>query len=120
MFAIGSAELDMRTRRLVGVVGRAILPIDKPVAIAGHTDSLSFGAGAVYTNWELSTDRANATRRALEAEGLAPERFIRIMGMADSDPLNAAQPDAPENRRIGIMLVYPATLGADSLGAIED
>ena len=112
MFAVGSAELDMRVRQLVAIVGRAIAPIDKPVAISGHTDSLSFGEGAVYTNWELSTDRANATRRALEAEGVVPGRFVRITGLADSDPLDPTRPSAPENRRIGILLVYPADFGA--------
>lgn len=111
MFALGSAELNGRARQLVGLVGRAIAPIDKPVAIAGHTDSLPFGAGAVYTNWELSTDRANATRRELEAQGVAPSRFARIMGLADSQPLDPMRPDAPENRRIGILLFYPTPLG---------
>jgi chemotaxis protein MotB len=116
MFALGSAELDARTRQVVRLVGRAIAGIEKPVAVYGHTDALSFGAGAVYTNWELSTDRANATRRALEAEGVTSERFARITGLADSDPLIPERPDAPENRRIGILLVYPAALnGQDAI-----
>jgi flagellar motor protein MotB len=116
MFALGSAELHARTRQVVRLVGRAIAGIEKPVAVYGHTDALSFGAGAVYTNWELSTDRANATRRALEAEGVASERFARITGLADSDPLIPERPDAPENRRIGILLVYPAALNAQAAG----
>jgi chemotaxis protein MotB len=120
MFALGSAELDARTRQVVRLVGRAIADIDKPVAVTGHTDSLSFGAGAVYTNWELSTDRANATRRALEAEGVAPERFARITGLADSDPLTPERPDAPENRRIGILLIYPAALSLQPAGGRQN
>ncbi len=111
MFERGSADLDARTLRLVGMIGRAIAPMDKPVAITGHTDSVPYGAGASYTNWELSTDRAHSTRRALEAQGVQPVRFARITGLADSEPLNPARPDAPENRRIGIMLVYPTALG---------
>jgi chemotaxis protein MotB len=120
MFALGSAELDARARQVVRLVGRAIAGVDRPVAVTGHTDSLSFGAGAVYTNWELSTDRANATRRALEAEGVAPERFARITGLADSDPLTPERPDAPENRRIGILLIYPAALSLQPAGGRQN
>jgi chemotaxis protein MotB len=108
MFDLGSAELLGRTRELVGLVGRAIASINKPVAIAGHTDSLPFGAGASYTNWELSTDRAHATRRELLAHGVEASRFLRVTGVADTVPLFPDRPDAPQNRRIAILLVYPS------------
>jgi chemotaxis protein MotB len=108
MFDLGNSDLVGRTRELVELVGRAIAPIDKPVAIAGHTDSLPFGAGASYTNWELSTDRAHATRRELIAQGVEASRFLRITGLADTDPLFPERPDAPQNRRIAILLVYPS------------
>ncbi|MGP1358164.1 flagellar motor protein MotB [Roseicyclus sp.] len=108
MFDLGSSDLIGRTQELVGLVGRAIAPIDKPVAIAGHTDSLPFGAGAAYTNWELSTDRAHATRRELIAQGVDASRIVRITGLADTVPFFPDRPDAPENRRIAILLIYPS------------
>jgi chemotaxis protein MotB len=115
MFDLGSANLDGRTRDLVALVGRAIAPINKPVAISGHTDSLPFGPAAAYTNWELSTDRAHATRRELVAQGVSPGRFLRIVGLADTVPLDPDLPDAPENRRIGILLVYPSAVRAEDV-----
>ncbi|MDG4648660.1 flagellar motor protein MotB [Roseibacterium sp. SDUM158017] len=113
MFDLGSAELRGRAQELIAVVGRAIAPVDKPVAVSGHTDSIPFGNGAAYTNWELSTDRAHATRRELIAQGVAASRFQRITGLADTVPLDADREDGPQNRRIGVLLVYPTSVLAD-------
>ncbi|HEY0526862.1 MAG TPA: OmpA family protein, partial [Stellaceae bacterium] len=56
-------------------------------------------------NWELSSDRANASRRALVQGGLPAERVARVVGMADREPLIADQPASPRNRRISIVLL---------------
>ena len=81
---------------------------NQPVEIVGHTDAAAFGANNGYTNWELSADRANATRRTLMAAGIAGARFMRVSGVADTQPINTVDPLAPENRRISIRLVYQA------------
>ena len=104
MFEVGSAELRGRPLALVRKLGSAFARTSHPIVITGHTDSLPFRADAGYTNWELSTDRAHATRRELVALGVDPARVQRISGMADTRPLDAARPKAPQNRRIGILI----------------
>ena len=73
------------------------------IAVVGHTDAVPFG-GADYSNWELSTDRANAARRLLISQGLSNGRIVRITGKAAVEPL-VADPEAPQNRRISITLL---------------
>lgn len=111
MFEVGSAKLRGRPLALVRTIGRAFSGTGHPIVITGHTDSLPFRSGADYTNWELSTDRANATRRELVTLGIDPGRVLRISGLADTEPLDAARPEAPQNRRIGILIRTDATAG---------
>lgn len=107
MFASGSARIDDATRELVQIIGLAVSDLPYPLEITGHTDAIPFTGRADYGNWELSADRANATRRAIVATGVTPERISRVSGLADTMPLNVADPAAPENRRITVLLVYP-------------
>lgn len=107
MFASGSARIDKATADLVQIIALAVRDLPYPLAITGHTDAVPFTNRADYGNWELSADRANATRRALLAAGVGAERISRVSGLADTVPLNAVAPDAPENRRITMLLYYP-------------
>ncbi len=107
MFASGSARIDAATRALVQIIGLAVIDLTYPLAITGHTDAVPFTTRADYGNWELSADRANATRRALLDAGVASDRISRVSGLADTMPLNAAAPNAAENRRITMLLMYP-------------
>ena len=107
MFGLGSSRIEDHTRELIEIIGRAISEMPYPVNIAGHTDSLPFSRESGYSNWELSADRANATRRILVGTGVSPARIERISGLADTVPLTPETPDAPQNRRIDILLVYP-------------
>ena len=104
MFDVGSADLRGPSLALVRTMGRAFARAGHPIVITGHTDALPFRAGGGYTNWELSTDRAHATRRELVALGVDPEQVQRISGMANTQPLDPAWPEAPQNRRIGILI----------------
>ena len=110
MFASGSARIDAATRELVQIIGLAVADLPYPVAITGHTDAVPFTGRSDYGNWELSADRANATRRALVTAGVGAARISRVSGLADTMPLNAESPDAPENRRITMLLMYPDPL----------
>lgn len=74
------------------------------VVLIGHSDSTPL-AKPEYSNWELSSDRAHAIRRALVAAGLDSERISSVSGVADNDPLDATAPDAPSNRRVTIQLI---------------
>ncbi|GAA6150347.1 MULTISPECIES: flagellar motor protein MotB [Paracoccaceae] len=107
MFTSGSARVDSRTRDLLRIIGEAIADMKNAIVITGHTDAVPFTNSVGYSNWELSADRANATRRVLIDTGVSPSRIKRISGLASTEPLNAANPEAAENRRISVLLAYP-------------
>lgn len=106
MFPSGSAAMFGHTRALIDLISRVVkqLPGEK-IAISGHTDSVPFSGRSDFGNWELSTDRANATRRALLASGVPPDRIDRVVGRAATDPLIEKDPTNPRNRRISIVLL---------------
>lgn len=104
MFKSGSSTITARVKRLIGKIAKAIENLPNSLSISGHTDSSGF-AGNSYTNWELSSDRANASRRALIDSGLDPDRIKRVSGKADKDPMIEDDPTNPGNRRISIILL---------------
>ncbi|OWU83180.1 chemotaxis protein MotB [Oceanicola sp. 22II-s10i] len=107
MFDTGSSRIEERTRQLLRIVGEAILDMEHTLTVSGHTDSVPYSKSGGYSNWELSADRANATRRVLTDTGVNPSRFTRISGLADTAPLDPEHPDAAENRRISVTINYP-------------
>ncbi len=107
LFHSGSARMDERTRKLLGQIAAVIARLPNEVSISGHTDASPFQRGE-YTNWELSADRALASRRELVAQGVDPKRIVRVVGRADQEPLIAEDPTLAENRRISIILLRGA------------
>ncbi len=105
MFPSGGAEMYDHTRELLAHVSRIIEQMPQKIAIAGHTDSVLFSSQNGYSNWELSTDRANASRRVLLESGIDPTRVTRVVGRAETDPLLPDDPTNPRNRRISIVLL---------------
>jgi chemotaxis protein MotB len=105
MFASGSSDMAEPAKKLMALVAQVVQRLPNKLALSGHTDSNPFAKNGNYGNWELSTDRANASRRALLAAGLPADRIARVVGMADKDPLIADQPASPRNRRISIVLL---------------
>ncbi len=105
MFPSGSAQMFEKTQKLIALVSKAVATLPNQLSVRGHTDSAPYAEGAGYTNWELSADRANASRRALLAGGLSPARVSNVTGKADTDHLDKANPMAPINRRISIILL---------------
>ena len=104
MFPNGSAEMYPYTRKLLHYVEKIIEKLPNRISITGHTDAKPYGEGAKYTNWELSSDRANATRRVLLEDGLKTERLLYVAGRADTEPLKISPPSSDQNRRISIVL----------------
>jgi chemotaxis protein MotB len=104
MFATGSATPNDRIQLLLAKVAPVLMRLPEDIAVVGHTDAAPF-AGTGKTNWELSTERANATRRLLTGAGLAEARVSRVTGLADRDPLLPADPFAAANRRIAIIVL---------------
>lgn len=105
MFPLGSAEMYDRTRKLIGLVAKVIQKLPNKIAIAGHTDATPYRPGAAVTNWELSADRANASRRELEKHNISTDRLYRVTGKAATDLLVPDEPQSARNRRISILLL---------------
>jgi chemotaxis protein MotB len=105
MFPVGSAEMVDSARKLMAMVAKVMLKLPNKISITGHTDSTQYALGAKYTNWELSADRANATRREFQSDGVPDDRLSRVIGMADEDPMDKTDPSDPQNRRISIVLL---------------
>ncbi|HVA12746.1 MAG TPA: flagellar motor protein MotB [Stellaceae bacterium] len=108
MFPVGSADMLDPAKKLMALVAQVIQKLPNKISITGHTDSTQYALGAKYTNWELSADRANATRREFMADGVPSDRLSRVVGMADQDPIDKANPSDPQNRRISIVLLREA------------
>ncbi|HCK32739.1 MAG: motility protein MotB [Micavibrio sp.] len=120
MFPSGSAKMYPRMQQLLERVGKIISKADNEISIRGHTDSVPYNGRGGYTNWELSADRANATRKVLLNSGYSPRKLDEVVGKADTEHLFPEDPNGPRNRRISIILIKEAITkakkgeGADS------
>jgi chemotaxis protein MotB len=106
MFDTGQAVLKGYTRDILHQIGKILNEVDNRVSLAGHTDSAPYALGERgYSNWELSADRANASRRELVSAGLDEGKIVRVVGLASSVPYDADDPLDAANRRISIMVL---------------
>ena len=106
MFDSGSAALKPYMRDILREIGTALLGVENKISLDGHTDRSAYGnAGKGYSNWELSADRANASRRELAIAGMPEDKLARVVGMASSLLLNTTDPLSPTNRRISILVM---------------
>ncbi len=103
MFRTGSAEPEPQMLRLVEAIATALKSKPGIIVVRGHTDSRPY-RNRYYDNWQLSTARANLARYMLIRGGLEEGRIRRVEGVADLEPKNAKDPQAPENRRIEIFV----------------
>jgi chemotaxis protein MotB len=106
MFDTGSALVKPYMRDILREIGRALGDVENHIALTGHTDATPYGSGERgYSNWELSVDRANASRRELVAGGLPDDKLRRVEGLASSRLLYPDRPNDPANRRISIVVM---------------
>jgi chemotaxis protein MotB len=106
MFDTGKAVLKDYTREILKHVGAALNSVNHKITLSGHTDAMPYSQGERgYSNWELSAERANASRRELVAAGISEAKIVRVVGLASSVPLDAADPMSPQNRRISIVVL---------------
>ena len=126
MFDSGSAIVKPYMRDLLREIGNVLAEVPNHLTLEGHTDSVSFGGGdRGYSNWELSSDRANASRRELLAGGLPEDRVLRVQGLASSVLFDYNDPLNPQNRRISIIVMNQEAearffrTGPDSVNAVE-
>jgi chemotaxis protein MotB len=106
MFDKGDAVLKSYTKDILDQIGPALNGVPNHISIAGHTDSLPYhGAVDGYSNWELSSERANAARRELLSGGMKADKILQIRGLADALPFYKNDPTNPANRRISIVVL---------------
>jgi chemotaxis protein MotB len=105
MFDSGSADVQPYMREILRAIGSVLTEVPNRLTLEGHTDAKPMGSGLGYSNWELSSDRANASRRELLAGGLDDARILRVQGLSASVPFEKQDPFDPINRRISIIVM---------------
>ena len=110
MFDQASAELKPYTREILRSIGKALNGVENHISLSGHTDATPYAGGdRGFGNWELSTARANASRRELITGGLDESKPMRVVGQASTVLFNKADPYSPINRRISIVVMNKKT-----------
>ena len=106
MFDSGSASVKPYMRDILREIGAALNGVENKISLDGHTDRSPYSsAERGYSNWELSSDRANASRRELVAAGMPDDKLARVVGLSSSSLLDASNPLSPANRRISITVM---------------
>jgi chemotaxis protein MotB len=108
-FESGSARPTVTGHELILRLAEELKKLPNDLLIEGHTDAKPFAAKGDYSNWELSTDRANAARRLMEADGMPHGRIVQVRGFADQSLRDKGHPEAASNRRISVIVRYQAT-----------
>jgi chemotaxis protein MotB len=106
MFASAKADLQPYTREILHEIGRVLNDMPNKISLSGHTDGTPYSTGDKgYSNWELSADRANASRRELIAGGMDESKIVRVVGLSSAVLMDQQNPNNPINRRISIIVM---------------
>ncbi|MBI5658300.1 MAG: flagellar motor protein MotB [Nitrosomonadales bacterium] len=106
MFQTGRAELEPHTRDILHEIGQTLNNVPNKVSLSGHTDAQAYSSGGKgYSNWELSADRANASRRELISGGMDEDKIVRVVGLSSAVLYDRNDPLNPVNRRISIIVM---------------
>ena len=108
MFDSGSATLKSYTKVILHEIAKLINTVPNRISLTGHTDATPYSSERDYSNWELSADRANASRRALVAGGLDEAKIAKVVGLASTVPFIKSDPRSPMNRRISLIVLNKA------------
>jgi len=119
MFLSGAAQFQGWSAQVLKTLAEEINRLPNKVIIEGHTDAIPYSGSSQITNWELSTQRAMAARRALEFYGVKRERYARIIGYADQQLLFKDTPNDPRNRRISVILKFDDAEEEGGMKAID-
>ncbi len=110
MFDVASSELKPYTKDILRNIGAVLNGVENRISLSGHTDAQAYAGGAFgFGNWELSTNRANASRREMVAGGLDTNKIMRVVGLASTVLYDPAQPNSAVNRRISIVVLNKRT-----------
>lgn len=113
-FDVGSAQVKAETIQLLTMVAQEIGKLPNKVIIEGYTDARPY-TGTGYSNWELSTERANTARKILEEKGLKKDQIIEVRGFADRNLKHPDKPMDASNRRVSILVATSQVLSSASL-----
>lgn len=105
-FERGSAQPTVLGVEVITVLGQQLSELPNNILLEGHTDSTPYGPGKAYSNWELSTDRANAARRIMQLHGVRENQVKAVRGYADQRLRDSKNPMDPSNRRISVVVAY--------------
>ncbi|MCR4299701.1 MAG: flagellar motor protein MotB, partial [Gallionella sp.] len=106
MFQSGRAQLEPHTIEILHEIGKSLNDMPNKISLSGHTDAAAYNGGSKgYSNWELSADRANASRRELIAGGMAEDKIVRVVGLSSAVLFNRDEPLSPVNRRISLIVM---------------
>jgi len=108
-FDSGSSQIKPKTKVLLMKIGKELSKVKNKMVVEGHTDSLPLRRGDGYTNWELSSDRANGARRILDTSGIKHGQIVQVRGLADNKLRDPEHPESFINRRVSIILLYNKT-----------
>ena len=110
MFDSSSSDLKSYTREILRQIGKSLNGVTNRISLAGHTDAAQFSGGEKgFSNWELSANRANASRRELIAGGLNDAKIMRVVGLASTVLFDKNDPLSSINRRISIVVLNQKT-----------
>lgn len=110
MFDTSSAELKPYSKVILREIGKALNAVPNKVSFSGHTDAAQFGGGEKgFSNWELSANRANASRREMIAGGMSENKVLRVVGLSSTVLFDKNDPLSPSNRRINIVVLNKRT-----------
>ena len=117
MFDLGGAHMKSYTVQILQEIGKMLNEVPNRVSLSGHTDAMPYSSGEKgYSNWELSADRANSSRRELIAGGMAESKMLRVVGLSSAVMLDSKDPYNPINRRISLIVLNKETEDAISSG----
>ncbi|MHB1591385.1 MAG: flagellar motor protein MotB [Sulfuricella sp.] len=117
MFDLGSAHMKSYTVQILQEIGKMLNEVPNRISLSGHTDAMPYSSGEKgYSNWELSADRANSSRRELIAGGMAESKILRVVGLSSAVLLDNNDPYNPINRRISLIVLNKETEDAISSG----
>jgi chemotaxis protein MotB len=106
MFASSKAEMQPYAQQILQEIGKMLNGVSNKISLSGHTDAVAYSGGDKgYSNWELSSDRANASRRELIAGGMDETKLLRVVGLSSANLFNKEDPLSPSNRRISIIVM---------------
>lgn len=120
MFEVASSTINPLAKAAFFKIAEVLKKSPNQIEIAGHTDARPFGRGFKgYTNWELSSDRANSARRLLEEAGIPIERISSVLGKADRELKLVDQPLSEKNRRITLKVKFPTNMNVSDPNSLD-